>query len=160
AILAEEGYCYSSSVYPVKRDLYGTPEAPRTPFSSVPGMLEIPLTALRVLGVDIPASGGGYFRLLPYPISRALLHHARRVHGSPKVFCMRAWALHRQQRRHKSAPWKTGFRHCLILDRAGPRLRRLVRHFSGTRMDGLFLGDDRGPFPVVTSWTERKQTSP
>ena len=76
-ILAEEGYSYSSSVYPVKHDLYGTPEAPRTPFSPVPGMLEIPLTSVRMLGVDMPASGGGYFRLLPYPLTRGLLHYAQ-----------------------------------------------------------------------------------
>jgi polysaccharide deacetylase family protein (PEP-CTERM system associated) len=160
AILAEEGYCYSSSVYPVKRDLYGTPEAPRTPFSPVPGMLEIPLTALRLLGVDIPASGGGYFRLLPYPVSRALLHHARRVNDSPAIFYLHPWEIDAEQPRHKAAPWKSRFRHYLNLDRTEPRLRRLLRHFTWTRMDRLFLGDDRGPFPVVTSWTERKQTSP
>ena len=55
----------------------GTPEAPRTPFSPVPGMLEIPLTVVRMLGIDMPASGGGYFRLLPYPLTRGLLNHAR-----------------------------------------------------------------------------------
>ena len=91
AILAEEGYRYSSSVYPVKHDLYGTPEAPRTPFSPVPGMLEIPLTAVRMLGIDIPASGGGYFRLLPYHLTSGLLNRARRVNRSPAVFYLHPW---------------------------------------------------------------------
>jgi polysaccharide deacetylase family protein (PEP-CTERM system associated) len=77
SILAEEGYQYSSSVYPVKHDLYGTPGAPRTPFAPLPGMLEIPLTTVRLLRIDLPASGGGYFRLLPYPLTRRLLRHAR-----------------------------------------------------------------------------------
>jgi polysaccharide deacetylase family protein (PEP-CTERM system associated) len=78
AILAEEGYLYSSSVYPVKRDLYGTPGAPHSPFLPTPGLLEIPLTTVRVFGKDIPASGGGYFRLFPYSLSRWLLSQAWR----------------------------------------------------------------------------------
>jgi Domain of unknown function (DUF3473) len=64
-ILAEEGYRYSSSVYPIKHDLYGCPGAPRTPFTPLQGLLEIPLSTVSVLGIDLPASGGGYFRLLP-----------------------------------------------------------------------------------------------
>ena len=160
AILAEEGYCYSSSVYPVKRDLYGTPHAPRTPFSPVPGMLEIPLTAVRMLGIDIPASGGGYFRLLPYHLTSGLLHHAMRVNRSPAVFYLHPWEIDPEQPRQQSAPWKSRFRHYLNLDRTEPRLRRLLHNFTWTRMDRLFLSDERGPFPVITSWTDRKQASP
>ena len=160
AILAEEGYRYSSSVYPVKHDLYGTPEAPRTPFSPVPGMLEIPLTAVRMLGIDIPASGGGYFRLLPYHLTSGLLNRARRVNRSPAVFYLHPWEIDPEQPRQQSAPWKSRFRHYLNLDRTEPRLRRLLRNFAWTRMDWLFLGDEKGPFPVVTSWTDRYQASP
>ena len=160
AILAEEGYRYSSSVYPVKHDLYGTPEAPRTPFSPVPGMLEIPLISVRMLGVDMPVSGGGYFRLLPYPVTRGLLNYARRVNRSPAVFYLHPWEIDPEQPRHKSAPWKSRFRHYLNLDRTEPRLRRLLRNFTWTRMDRLFLSDDKGPFPVIATWTDRKQSSP
>jgi polysaccharide deacetylase family protein (PEP-CTERM system associated) len=159
-ILVEEGYSYSSSVYPVKHDLYGTPEAPRTPFSPVPGMLEIPLTSVRMLGVDVPASGGGYFRLLPYPLTRGLLHYARRVNRSPAVFYLHPWEIDPEQPRQQSAPWKSRFRHYLNLDRTESRLRRLLRNFTWTRMDRLFLSDERGPFPVITSWTDREQASP
>jgi len=160
AILAEEGYRYSSSVYPVKHDLYGTPEAPRTPFSPVPGMLEIPLTAVRMLGIDIPASGGGYFRLLPYHLTSGLLNRARRVNRSPAVFYLHPWEIDPEQPRQQSASWKSRFRHYLNLDRTEPRLQRLLRNFAWTRMDRLFLGDEKGPFPVVTSWTDRYQASP
>jgi polysaccharide deacetylase family protein (PEP-CTERM system associated) len=160
AILAEEGYSYSSSVYPVKHDLYGTPEAPRTPFSPVPGMLEIPLTSVRMLGVDMPASGGGYFRLLPYPLTRGLLHYARRVNRSPAVFYLHPWEIDPEQPCQQLAPWKSRFRHYLNLDRTEPRLRRLLLDFTWMRMDRLFLSDERGPFPVITSWTDRKQASP
>jgi polysaccharide deacetylase family protein (PEP-CTERM system associated) len=155
-ILVEEGYSYSSSVYPVKHDLYGTPEAPRTPFSPVPGMLEIPLISVRMLGVDMPASGGGYFRLLPYPVTRGLLNYARRVNRSPAVFYLHPWEIDPEQPRQQSAPWKSRFRHYLNLGRTEPRLRRLLRNFAWTRMDRLFLSDERGPFPVIASWTDRK----
>ncbi len=160
AILAEEGYSYSSSVYPVKHDLYGTPEAPRRPFSPVAGMVEIPLTSVRILGVDMPASGGGYFRLLPYPVTRGLLHYARRVNCSPAVFYLHPWEIDPEQPRQQSAPWKSRFRHYLNLGRTEPRLRHLLRNFTWTRMDRLFLSDERGPFPVITSWTDREQASP
>ena len=159
-ILMEEGYLYSSSIYPVKHDLYGTPEAPRTPFSPVPGILEIPLTSFRMMGLDMPASGGGYFRMLPYPVTRGLLHYARQVNRSPAVFYLHPWEIDPEQPRQQSAPWKSRFRHYLNLHRTEPRLRRLLRHFAWTRMDRLFLSDGRGPFPVIASWTDRKQASP
>jgi polysaccharide deacetylase family protein (PEP-CTERM system associated) len=155
-ILAEEGYRYSSSVYPVRHDLYGTPEAPRTPFSPMPGMLEIPLTAVRVLGIDIPASGGGYFRLLPYRLTGGLLSRARRVNRSPAIFYLHPWEIDPEQPRHQGAPLKSKFRHYLNLGRTEPRLRRLLRNFTWTRMDRLFLTDGGEPFPVITSWTDRK----
>jgi polysaccharide deacetylase family protein (PEP-CTERM system associated) len=158
-ILVEEGYCYSSSVYPVKHDLYGTRAAPRTPFLPVPGMLEVPLTSVSMLGIDMPASGGGYFRLLPYPVTRELLNYARRVNRSPAVFYLHPWEIDPGQPRQQSAPWKSRFRHYVNLDRTEPRLRRLLRDFAWTRMDRLFLRDERGPFPVIPSWTDRKQAS-
>jgi polysaccharide deacetylase family protein (PEP-CTERM system associated) len=159
AVLAEEGYRYSSSVYPVRRDLYGTPGAPRTPFFPVPGIVEIPLTSVRALGIDMPASGGGYFRLLPYPVSKALLRRAARVNGAPAVFYLHPWEIDPEQPRHRSPGWKSRFRHYCNLDRTEPRLRRLLGHFSWTRMDRLFLSDGMPPFPVITSWTDHKPAS-
>jgi hypothetical protein len=123
-------------------------------------MLEIPLTSVRMLGVDMPASGGGYFRLLPYPVTRGLLSYARRVSHSPAVFYLHPWEIDPEQPRQQSAPWKSRLRHYLNLDRTEPRLRRLLRNFAWTRMDRLFLNDERGPFPVIASWTDRKQASP
>jgi polysaccharide deacetylase family protein (PEP-CTERM system associated) len=147
-------------VYPVRRDLYGTPEAPRTTFSPVPGILEIPLTAVKLPAMDLPASGGGYFRLLPYPLTRGLLNYAQRVNRSPAIFYLHPWEIDAEQPRHRAAPLKSRIRHYLNLDRTEPRLRCLLRHFTWTRMDRLFLSGAEGPFPVVTSWTDRKQPSP
>jgi polysaccharide deacetylase family protein (PEP-CTERM system associated) len=159
AILLEEGYEYSSSVYPVRHDLYGTPGAPRTPFSPLPGMLEIPLSTVRLMRADLPVSGGGYFRLLPYRLSRGMLRHAGRVHRSPAIFYLHPWEIDPDQPRQYAAPLLSRFRHYLNLGRTEPRLRRLLGDFTWMRIDQLFLGDKRGPFPVITSWTDRNPAS-
>jgi len=75
-ILAEEGFRYSSSVYPIAHDLYGVPKAPRHPFCPLPGFIEIPLTTVRLFGRNFPTAGGGYFRLLPYAVTRTALRKA------------------------------------------------------------------------------------
>jgi polysaccharide deacetylase family protein (PEP-CTERM system associated) len=67
-VLAEEGFVYDSSIYPVRHDRYGVPDAPRSPFlarGSQHTILEIPPVTLRVLGMNAPMGGGGYFRLFP-----------------------------------------------------------------------------------------------
>lgn len=158
-ILFEEGYQYSSSVYPIKHDLYGTPGAPRTPFAPLPGMLEIPLTTVKLLRFDLPASGGGYFRLLPYALSRELLKRASRVHRSPAIFYVHPWEIDPDQPRQRAAPFLSRFRHYLNLGCTEARLRRLLGDFTWARMDQLFLNDERGPFPVITSWTDRNPAS-
>ena len=159
-ILAEEGFEYSSSVYPRKHDLYGVPGAPRTPFRPVPNLLEIPLTTVRLRGRDLPASGGGYFRLLPYALTRGLLRHANRTNNSPAIFYLHPWEIDPEQPRQRAAPLLSRFRHYINLGRTEARLRRLLRDFAWTRMDRLFLTDEKGPFPVITSWTDYKPLLP
>jgi polysaccharide deacetylase family protein (PEP-CTERM system associated) len=158
-ILSEEGYRYSSSVYPIRHDLYGSPGAPRTPFAPFPGMLEIPLTTVSVLGISVPASGGGYFRLLPYPLTQWLLRKASRANRSPAIFYVHPWEIDPEQPRQQAAPFLSKCRHYLNLGRTEPRLRQLLRNFTWTRMDRLFLTDGAGPFPVITSWTDHKPHS-
>ncbi len=153
AILAEEGYRYSSSVYPVKHDLYGSPGAPQTAFAPLSGMLEVPLTTVRLLGFDVPASGGGFFRLYPYPVSRWLLNRASRANRAPAIFYLHPWEIDPEQPRQHEAPFLAQFRHYLNLGRTEARLRRLLRNFRWARMDRLFLGDRSEPFPLITSWT-------
>ena len=70
-MLAEEGYRYSSSTYPIRHDLYGEPDAPRVPYRPAgTTLIELPLTTLRIAGRNFPFAGGGYFRLLPYRLFR------------------------------------------------------------------------------------------
>ena len=64
--ILEAGYRYSSSVYPIRHDHYGIPDAPRFAYRSRPALLEVPITTTRLFSRNWPAGGGGYFRLLPY----------------------------------------------------------------------------------------------
>jgi polysaccharide deacetylase family protein (PEP-CTERM system associated) len=159
SILAEEGYRYSSSVYPIRHDLYGSPEAPHIAFSPCAGLIEVPLTTVRLLGRDIPASGGGYFRLFPYALSRRLLAKAR-LSGNPPIFYMHPWEIDPGQPRQSQAPWRSRLRHYLNLDRTEPRLRRLLRDFAWTRLDRLFLAEGTGCYPAIAAWTDLRWSSP
>jgi polysaccharide deacetylase family protein (PEP-CTERM system associated) len=158
AILGEEGYRYSSSVYPRRHDLYGSPGAPHTAFHPLPGMIEVPLSTVRLLGIDVPASGGGYFRLFPYKFSEWLVARAARTNQAPAIFYLHPWEIDPDQPRQHQAPALSRFRHYLNLGRTEARLRRLLREFAWTRMDRLFLGEASGPFPLVPAWMD--QASP
>jgi len=152
AILAEEGFRYSSSVYPITHDLYGDPTAPRHPFRPQPNLIEIPLTTIRLLGRNLPSAGGGYFRLLPYRLTRAALRKASRETARPCVFYLHPWEIDPGQPRQVNAPWLSKFRHYLNLERVEGRLRRLLHDFNWTRVDRIFLDDATDPPPLITSW--------
>ena len=155
-VLLEEGFLYSSSVYPRKHDLYGSPGAPRTAFAPIPGMVEVPLTTVRIFPIDLPASGGGYFRLFPYRLTRLLLDQANRRNRGPVVFYLHPWEVDPDQPRQHQAPRVSRFRHYLNLGLTERRLRRLLGDFRWARMDRLFLADCEQPLPLITSWTDRK----
>jgi polysaccharide deacetylase family protein (PEP-CTERM system associated) len=137
--IAEAGYRYSSSVYPVRHDHYGMPDAPRFAYRSREILLEIPITTARLLRRNVPAGGGGYFRLFPYAFSRALIRHVNRSERKAAVFYFHPWELDPEQPRVAAAGPKARFRHYLNLHRTESRLRRLLRDFTWGRMDRLFL---------------------
>jgi polysaccharide deacetylase family protein (PEP-CTERM system associated) len=140
-VLEEEGYAYSSSVYPIQHDLYGMPDAPRGPFHPRSGkLIEIPLTTVRRFGRNLPCAGGGYFRLMPYWLFRANL---RRVHSADKVpgiFYMHPWEIDPDQPRVAGLSFKSRLRHYLNLGAMEGRLRHLLTDFPWDRMDRVFLG--------------------
>ena len=139
-ILAEEGYRYSSSIYPVVHDLYGMPEAPRFMFRPAgAGLAEIPMTTCALMGRNIPCSGGGYFRLLPYGISRWAIRRVNVRDRQPAIFYFHPWEVDPDQPRVPGVGWKSRLRHYLNLSRMEPRLRRLLADFAWSRMDRVFL---------------------
>ncbi len=143
--LENAGYAYSSSIYPVRHDHYGMPDAPR--FANYPngknGILELPPTTLPLLGRNLPAGGGGWFRLLPYSLSRGML---RRVNAQDRVPCMfyfHPWEIDPGQPRPSGLSAKTRFRHYVNLHRMPGRLRKLLRDFEWDRVDRIFLQADQ-----------------
>jgi len=148
--LARAGYRYSSSVYPVRHDHYGMPEAPRfayvvdTPAPTQAPLLEVPPTTVRAFDRNWPASGGGYFRLLPYAVSRRLIDRVNRHDGQAAVFYFHPWEIDAAQPRVPGINAKTRFRHYLNLHRMEDRLKRLMADFRWGRMDEIFLAKSQG----------------
>jgi polysaccharide deacetylase family protein (PEP-CTERM system associated) len=138
-ILQETGHRYSSSIYPIRHDLYGMPEAPRFAFRTRPdSILEIPVTTVRIAGRNYPCGGGGYFRLLPYAMFRWMLRRVNEQDGQPGLFYFHPWEVDAAQPRIKNAPLKSRFRHYLNLDSMTRRIDRLLTDFSWGRMDEVF----------------------
>lgn len=133
------GYSYSSSVYPIRHDHYGMPDSPRFAHQVRPALMEVPITTMRLFDRNWPAGGGGYFRLLPYAMSKWLLRRVNRVDGEPANFYFHPWELDFDQPRVPDVDAKTRFRHYLNLGRTEQRLRRLLGDFAWGRVDKVFL---------------------
>jgi len=139
--LQEAGYKYSSSIYPVLHDHYGMPDAPRFAFypNGPDGLLEVPITTLHMGGRNFPAGGGGYFRLLPYALSRWMMEKVNREDQESALFYFHPWEIDPQQPRPEGLGAKARFRHYINIDRMERRLELLARDFKWDRMDRIFL---------------------
>jgi len=133
------GYRYSSSIYPIDHDHYGMPDAPRFIHDVRSGLLEVPVTTMRLFGRNWPAGGGGYFRLMPYAMSRWLLRRVNRVDRQPAIFYFHPWEIDAAQPRVAGIDARTRFRHYLNLDRMEKRLRELLFDFEWGRVDEILL---------------------
>jgi polysaccharide deacetylase family protein (PEP-CTERM system associated) len=140
-ILHETGHLYSSSIYPIRHDLYGMPEAPRFPFypEQASGLLEIPITTAILFNRKIPCGGGGFFRLLPYRWSCWAMRSVNERDGKPCVFYFHPWEIDPKQPRQHGISMKTRFRHYFNLERMEERLEGLLKEFRWDRMDRVFL---------------------
>jgi polysaccharide deacetylase family protein (PEP-CTERM system associated) len=136
--IAEAGYRYSSSIYPIRHDHYGVPDAPRFAYEARKGLIELPVATVRILQSNWPAGGGGYFRLLPYRLSRWSLRRVNDVDRMPAMFYFHPWELDPGQPRVAGSSAKARFRHYVNLRRTGPRLRRLLTDFRWDRVDRVF----------------------
>jgi polysaccharide deacetylase family protein (PEP-CTERM system associated) len=136
-VLIDLGFEYDSSVFPIQHDLYGIPGASRNigPISAPSGrtIVEFPMSAASFAGVRVPVSGGGYFRLLPYPVTRAGLRQINERTGQPFTFYLHPWEVDPGQPRVKVG-WVSRFRHYNNLDKTHGRLRRLLSEFSFSTM--------------------------
>jgi polysaccharide deacetylase family protein (PEP-CTERM system associated) len=138
--LADAGYRYSSSIVPIKHDLYGMPEAPRFAFDAADGrLLEIPVSTIPLLGRNINCGGGGWFRLFPYVFSRWALERVNERDGQSANFYFHPWEIDPDQPRQLNLDWKTRFRHYINLNRMYGRMDKLLVDFKWDRMDRVFL---------------------
>ncbi|MFP5409245.1 MAG: XrtA system polysaccharide deacetylase [Gammaproteobacteria bacterium] len=139
--LQNAGYVYSSSIYPVKHDHYGMPDAPRFPHrpNGEAGILELPPTTVPLFGRNLPAAGGGWFRLLPYQMSRWMLRRVNAQDQAPCMFYFHPWELDAEQPRQHGISARTRFRHYVNLQRMPGRMRQLLNDFEWDRVDRVFL---------------------
>ena len=140
-VLAEAGYRYSSSVYPISHDHFGVPDAPTEPYY-VDGsdLLEIPPSVVRLLGRNVPAAGGGYFRLYPLGFSTWLIDRLQAQAAAPCVFYFHPWEIDPEQPRVDGIAAKTKFRHYLNLAKFESRWQTLLERYDWGRMDEIYLG--------------------
>lgn len=126
--LVKAGFCYSSSVVPAQTDHYGAAGLPRVPFFPLAGseFLEVPMTVAQVFGKTVPASGGGYFRLLPKLLSDWLMQKARKQTGVGTIFYMHPWEVDPEQPFVKEAPLKSRLRHYVGQERMAGKLEELL----------------------------------
>jgi polysaccharide deacetylase family protein (PEP-CTERM system associated) len=137
--IAEAGYRYSSSIYPIRHDHYGVPDGSRFPYQSVAGLMELPVATVRLFGRNWPAGGGGYFRLLPYALSRWSLSRIHARDARPAVFYFHPWEVDPDQPRVPGVDARTRFRHYVNLRRMAPRLERLLSDFRWSSIERVFL---------------------
>ena len=138
--LTRAGYRYSSSIYPVRHDHYGMPDAPRFAYEVSGGLLEVPPTTLRMFNRNLPSSGGGFFRLMPYALSRWMLQRVNQQDQQSAIFYFHPWEIDPDQPRVAGIDLKTRFRHYVNIGRTEQRLSRLLDDFQWGRMDNIFIG--------------------
>jgi len=133
-VLADEGYRYDSSVFPIRHDRYGIPDAPRflhtVASSNGRPLVEFPPTTLRVLGTNLPVAGGGYLRLFPVALIAAALRRVNRG-GHPAIVYFHPWELDPEQPRLPVRGLRR-FRHYVNLGRTAAKLRYLLRRLEFT----------------------------
>lgn len=138
AELKQAGYLYSSSTYPVKHDLYGTPDWPQQPYMRPEGIWECPMPILNLAGKQLPVAGGGYFRLLPYWLSKRLINRYLLNSASPYMFYFHPWEIDPEQPRIKDASAKSKFRHYVNLGKMEAKLTTLLQDYQWNTVKQVF----------------------
>ena len=143
-ILAEAGFDYDSSIFPVRHDRYGMPGTPVSPYRlETEGgrtITEFPLSTANLLGYHLPIAGGGYFRLYPYMVTRLGLSQINRK-DRPFIFYLHPWEIDVDQPRIQTT-WMSRFRHYNNLEKTEPRLTRLMDDFSFSTVQDVLMGLD------------------
>lgn len=140
-VLAEEGYRYDASIFPIRHDRYGIPVSARTPYVIERGgrsIVEVPGSTVRIGPLNLPVAGGGYFRLLPYWWTRWGIARLNNVEGLPAVFYLHPWEIDPEQPRLPAGRLGS-FRHYRNLETTEARLRQLLTDFRFDAIDAVVL---------------------
>jgi polysaccharide deacetylase family protein (PEP-CTERM system associated) len=131
-VLRDSGIQYDSSVFPVAfHPDYGIAEAELRPHQLADGLVELPMAVTELFGLKIPCSGGAYFRLYPYRMTRWLMRKCN-AQGRPVMFYLHPWEVDPEQPRVQGLGWASRFRQYNNLESTEERLRRLLSDFSFT----------------------------
>jgi len=137
-VLWEAGFQYDSSIFPIVHDRYGIPDAPRfphrVPITNGHGIVEFPLSTITFLGRRLPVAGGGYFRLLPYSVTRRAIQHLNKREQQPAIVYLHPWELDVHQPKVRVG-WLSHLRHSVNTHSTEGKLRRLLTdfHFAPVR---------------------------
>jgi polysaccharide deacetylase family protein (PEP-CTERM system associated) len=142
-ILCETGHRYSSSVYPIRHDIYGAPGAARFPFQPLEGrsMTEIPVATTELVGKRLPCGGGGYFRLLPYSYTRWALSRINADEGRPAMIYFHPWEIDPNQPRVSGLSARSRLRHYTNLNKMMSKLQLLLGDFTWDRVDRVYASE-------------------
>jgi len=131
-VLWEAGFQYDSSIFPIVHDRYGIPDAPRFPhrvaITNGHGIAEFPLSTVTFLGRRLPVAGGGYFRLLPYSLTRRAIQHLNKREQQPAIVYLHPWELDVHQPKVRVG-WLSQLRHSINTHSTEGKLRRLLKDF-------------------------------
>lgn len=132
-VLAELGFTYDSSIFPIRHDRYGIPDSLRWPYclttKNGASIIEFPPSTVSIFGYRLPVAGGGYFRLYPYRLTRLGLERINKAEELPFIFYLHPWEIDPEQPRIRTGLLST-FRHYINLDRCETRLRHLLQDFQ------------------------------
>jgi polysaccharide deacetylase family protein (PEP-CTERM system associated) len=137
--LAELGFEYSSSTYPIEHDLYGVPNWPRFKYQREEGIIEIPVPTVRKNDRNTGIGGGGYFRLYPYWLSKRRIDNYLKTEKKPYSFYFHPWEIDPKQPRVASASVKSKLRHYLNLSRMEGKVVRLLEDYQWDTMKSVYL---------------------
>ena len=148
-VLIEEGHWYDASIFPIRHDRYGIPDAPRHPHAIARGtgsIAEVPGSTVRLGPLNLPIAGGGYFRILPYAWTRFGIARVNAVEREGVVFYIHPWEVDPEQPRLPATSLGR-FRHYRNLHKTEQRLRRLLTEFSFSTVASLLRAHNMAASP-------------
>jgi len=140
-ILCENGHMYDSSIFPIRHDRYGMPDAKRFPHSielnGKGNIKEFPPSTIRILNWNFPIAGGGYLRLFPIKFIEWGIKKLNNIEKQPAIIYLHPWELDPQQPKIPAC-WLSRFRHYVNLDTTEKKLRNLIKNFRFTTLNKMY----------------------